>query len=182
MRFRPGAGPLFLGLPAVDLRDQQIELALAWPAAEQLSERLACVTDLRSAAALLEEHLEGRLGAVAPPDALVEAAATSWSRGLPVSPGAFAARAGITERQAHRRFVQAVGYGPKFLQRVLRFQAFLAAASSSPAARLGELGAAVGYADQAHLTRETRSLAGRTPRELRANRVRNVQDSHPPPT
>jgi AraC-like DNA-binding protein len=36
----------------------------------------------------------------------------------------------------------------------------------------------VGYADQAHLSREARILAGRTPAELRAPRVRvrNVQD------
>ena len=74
------------------------------------------------------------------------------------------AQLGVSERQLRRRFADAVGYGPKTLARVLRFQRFLAlAATGDDLARLA-LGA--GYADQAHLTRETRRLAGRTPREL----------------
>jgi AraC-like DNA-binding protein len=125
---------------------------------------------------VLEGALRRRLPTVGPPDPLVEALAGDWR-----TPAAtLAAGAGITERQVHRRFVEAVGYGPKFLQRVLRFQAFLAAAASLPGARLGELAASAGYADQPHLTREARALAGLTPAELRANRVRNVQDSGRP--
>jgi len=71
---------------------------------------------------------------------------------------------GVSDRQLRRRFADAVGYAPKTLARVLRFQRFLAlAATGDDLARLA-LGA--GYSDQAHLTRETRRLAGRTPREL----------------
>ena len=35
---------------------------------------------------------------------------------------------GVSERQLRRRFADAVGYGPKTLARVLRFQRFLALA------------------------------------------------------
>jgi transcriptional regulator GlxA family with amidase domain len=86
--------------------------------------------------------------------------------------------AAVTERQLHRRFVHAVGYGPRLLQRVLRLQAFLALCGS-PRLGLAELAVRAGYADQSHLSRDTRELAGRTPAELRASRthVRNVQDS-----
>ena len=35
---------------------------------------------------------------------------------------------GVSERQLRRRFAEAVGYGPKTLARVLRFQRFLDAA------------------------------------------------------
>jgi AraC-like DNA-binding protein len=71
---------------------------------------------------------------------------------------------GLSERQLRRRFADAVGYGPKTLARVLRFQRFLALAR--PGDDLARLALSAGYADQAHLTRETRRLAGRTPREL----------------
>jgi AraC-like DNA-binding protein len=94
------------------------------------------------------------------------------------------AELGISERQLRRRFADAVGYGPKTLARILRFQRFLALAADEaaqggsgapvasyrwappPRVDLAGLAFAAGYADQAHLTRECRRLAGRTPAEL----------------
>ena len=80
---------------------------------------------------------------------------------------------GIGERQLRRRFDDAVGYGPKTLQRVLRFQRFLALAEAerAPGAAdpdLAQLAFAAGYADQAHLTRECTRLAGLPPAALLA--------------
>ncbi|MGH2687373.1 MAG: DUF6597 domain-containing transcriptional factor, partial [Actinomycetota bacterium] len=74
---------------------------------------------------------------------------------------------GIGERHLRRRFAAAVGYPPKTLQRILRFQRFLtlaraAAGGPRPVDRpggLAGLAAAAGYADQAHLTRECSRLA-----------------------
>ena len=60
----------------------------------------------------------------------------------------------------------AVGYGPKTLERVLRFRRFLDLAAREPAAGLAGLAAAAGYADQAHLTRECGRLAGAPPGRL----------------
>ena len=61
---------------------------------------------------------------------------------------------GVSERQLRRRFADAVGYGPKTLARVLRFQRFLAL-GRRPAATWRAWRCGAGYADQAHLTRET---------------------------
>ena len=65
-------------------------------------------------------------------------------------------RVGLGERQLRRRFADAVGYGPKTLQRVLRFQRFLALARGTRATAgggdLARLALQTGYADQAHLT------------------------------
>jgi AraC-like DNA-binding protein len=71
-----------------------------------------------------------------------------------------------------------VGYGPKVLDRVLRFRRFLHLIESParPVGGIAGLAAAAGYADQSHLTRECARLAGTTPRRLMA--VRSVQDGN----
>ena len=57
-----------------------------------------------------------------------------------------------------RRSNAAFGYGPKTLARVFRMQRAVGLArSGSPFATVS---AEVGYADQAHLAREVRALAG----------------------
>jgi transcriptional regulator GlxA family with amidase domain len=69
-----------------------------------------------------------------------------------------------------RRFHDAVGYGPKTLQRVLRLRRFLALAEATAAPDLARAAAEAGYADQAHLTNECGELAGLTPAALLAAR------------
>jgi AraC-like DNA-binding protein len=65
---------------------------------------------------------------------------------------------GIGERALHRRCRAAFGYGPKTAQRVLRFHRAVALARAGhPFARAA---AETGYADQAHLARDVRALAG----------------------
>jgi AraC-like DNA-binding protein len=70
---------------------------------------------------------------------------------------------------SHRRFLtlfeEATGIAPKRFTRVLRFRRTLEAFQRGEVGRegLGALAAALGYADQAHLTREFREHAGITP-------------------
>jgi methylphosphotriester-DNA--protein-cysteine methyltransferase len=76
---------------------------------------------------------------------------------------------GWSPREVRRRFVAASGFGPKVMQRMLRFQRtlFLADGGLDPADRsLSRLACASGYADQAHMSREFRTLAGGTPNDL----------------
>jgi len=84
-----------------------------------------------------------------------------------------AAEVGLSERQFRRGCQAAAGYGPKTLQRVLRFQRFvrLLDAPSGPP-DLACAAARAGYADQAHLTRECSALSGLTPAALA--RVRRI--------
>ncbi|NGO71435.1 helix-turn-helix transcriptional regulator, partial [Streptomyces boncukensis] len=65
---------------------------------------------------------------------------------------------GLSERQLHRRCLHAFGYGAKTLDRVLRMRRALALAEGGTP--LSETAVRAGYADQAHLAREVRSLAG----------------------
>lgn len=77
---------------------------------------------------------------------------------------AVAAELGLGERQLHRRSRHLFGYGPKTLARILRLRRALALAyAGMPAV---EVAARAGYADQSHLSREVRSLAG-VPRRAR---------------
>jgi AraC-like DNA-binding protein len=74
---------------------------------------------------------------------------------------------GISERQLHRRFSAAIGYGPKRFQSVLRFQRLLKIARARGAEQnLADLAARAGYADQAHMTRDVHRLANLRPTEL----------------
>jgi AraC-like DNA-binding protein len=78
---------------------------------------------------------------------------------------ALAGAAGISERHARRRFLRAVGYGLKSFQRIARLRrlrewAALPGLGSRP---LAQVAYDLGYADQAHLTREITALAGMSP-------------------
>jgi AraC-like DNA-binding protein len=86
---------------------------------------------------------------------------------------ALAVALGISDRQLRRRFHEAVGYGPKTLDRVLRLQRLVARAPAviSGDEDLARVAADLGYADQAHLTRDCRRLTGMTPTALAAGRA-----------
>jgi AraC-like DNA-binding protein len=100
------------------------------------------------------------------PDPAVTDAATRL-RDPSVHAEDIAARAGLSERQFRRRCHAAAGYGPKTLQRILRFQRFVRlidAAAETP--DLAAAAARAGYADQPHLTRECQALSGCSPATL----------------
>jgi AraC-like DNA-binding protein len=176
IRFRVGAAGSALGVSARELLDGSFALDEVWGAAgAELAERLDAAPHAEAAAAVLATAVARRLP---PPDAIdpiVRAAAIGVAR--PRTPvEALGASLGIGERQLRRRFGDAVGYGPKTLQRVLRFQRFLALAQppagpvrpEREAPDLARLAFEAGYADQAHLTRECRRLAGLPPAALLA--------------
>ena len=75
-------------------------------------------------------------------------------------------RLDASERTIRRLCHDAFGYGPKRLERVLRFQRFLRLVRTSGPSGLASLAFEAGYADQAHLTRETGEIAGLTPRTI----------------
>jgi len=171
IRFRPGLAPTMLGLPATELLDGRVGLDHLWGGASgRLAEQLDAAVDPRAAMTVLERELLRRLPDAAPVDRLAEGVVAELGAG-PRSPvvSGLAATLGSSERQLHRRCLDAFGYGPKMLDRVLRFQRFLAMvrrAAPAGEAGLSRLAADAGYADQAHLTRECRALSGLPPRQL----------------
>ncbi|MFD3721862.1 helix-turn-helix domain-containing protein [Streptomyces sp. NPDC058674] len=157
IRLAPGTAPTLLGVPAHVLRDRRVELADLWPAREV--RRLAgLVEGYGDPRAGLEALAARRAAAAGPPDPLAAEVAARLRAGQPVA--GIAAAVGLGERQLHRRSLDAFGYGPRTLGRVLRLRRALALARSGM--RYAEVAAVAGYADQAHLSREVRTLAGTT--------------------
>jgi AraC-like DNA-binding protein len=161
-RFRPGAGGPALGWPLADLRDQRIDLAELMPG---LADRLPADSTPDEALTTVTALAAG-LVAAAPPDKLVMMATRLLASGQ-TSVTDLGPALAVSERQLRRRFDLAVGYGPKTMQRILRFRRVLRQLAAEPgAADLASLAVRAGYADQAHLTRETTRLAGLPPAAL----------------
>ncbi len=167
VRFAPGAGGPALHQPLDALQDQRVPLDDVMAGAAR-----GVDGDLPPAVAL--ERLVGAARSMVlagPPDRTVQGASR-----LLADPRTSVADAcdkvGLSERQLRRRCRQSVGYGPKTLQRILRFRRFVAWTTAGPRSGtdrgLAGIAAAAGYADQAHLTRECRDLAGMTPTALMA--------------
>ncbi|MER7464177.1 helix-turn-helix domain-containing protein [Streptomyces sp. NPDC097981] len=158
LRFAPGTAPALLGVPAHELRDRRVELADLWPGPQVrgLAERMAAYED---PGAGLERLARARAARSAPSDPLAARVAAGLRAGESVA--AVAAAVGLGARQLHRRSLDAFGYGPRTLGRVLRLQRALALARRGLAQ--AEVAYRAGYADQAHFAREVRALAGTTP-------------------
>lgn len=169
--FRPGAAPAILGIPADELRDLRVPLAAVWADdAERLEARLDHAESPSARLQLIVDELRRRLPRAERPDALVAAAVARLHGPGRRRVSALSDELGISERQLRRRFHAAVGYGPKTLARVLRFQRMLALARQRRSRDLGRLAMDAGYADQAHMTAECTRLAGAPPARLLAER------------
>jgi AraC-like DNA-binding protein len=171
VRFAPGAAGPALGLPMSELLNQRVDAAdlgtgPGTALARALPGSLAPARALDTLA-----RMAGALTADRPADPMAAHAAR-----LLRHPGAkaegIAGRLEISERQLRRRCQAAVGYGPATLRRVLRFRRFVSwADAGAPGGDLASAAARLGYADQAHLTRECTRLAGLTPAALVAARL-----------
>ncbi|MFF9850383.1 helix-turn-helix domain-containing protein [Streptomyces litmocidini] len=157
VRFAPGDAPGFLGVPAHELRDRRVALGELWggAAARRLGER---ITEAADPAAALEDLVLRRAARGPGPDPLLRAVVARLAAGRPVAETAEAV--GLGARQLHRRSLDAFGYAPKTLARVLRLQRALALVRAG--VPFAEAALRAGCADQAHLARETRALAGTT--------------------
>ena len=181
MRFRPGlAGPI-LAPQASELVDRQVDVEDLWGRdAAPLVARLAEAASRRGAMRLLEEAVARRIAAATAPDPLVMTTVGRLQPWRPSGVGERTADLFISPRQLRRRFVAALGYGPKTFQRILRFQGFLALVQGDSDRRVGltRLAQRAGYADQAHLTRECAVLTGLTPRAFLAETWRSCGSNH----
>lgn len=168
-----------------DLVDQRLSLELWGRSAERLVEVMARAATPDRALMALQDHLVQEFRRAAHVDLLVREAVNAlmpWQR---VNIDALATHLALSASQLRRRCLQTVEVSPKVLQRMLRFQGFLALAQAGATAS-GQRGADgvaglavdVGYADQAHLSRECLRLTGLTPSRLLGGTVDRCACGH----
>lgn len=166
VRLSPTSALAVLGVPPSALLDLEVEANAVWRASTAaLDDALASASSPLVAAALVEREVARRLVDAPELDPVATEATRRLGPGGASEVKALARELDMSARQLRRRVEAATGLGPKSLHRVLRFQRFLALASSvdRPTSQLARLAAEAGYADQSHLTREALRLEGLTP-------------------
>jgi AraC-like DNA-binding protein len=171
--FTPLGAYRFFGLPMRELAAQTVALEQVG-AFDDLLERLYDAPGWAARFALLDRFVRARLAAARPPSSSI---AWAW-RQLAASSGrvrvgALAREIGWSRKHLAQRFSLEVGAGPKTVGRILRFAGARRSIDAGVAARRMDwagLAFEWGYADQAHLIREFRAMAGVTP----ADYVRDV--------
>jgi AraC-like DNA-binding protein len=160
---RPGAAGLLLGAPAGVFTGAHWALADVWgaTAVDCLRSRLAETVSPARRLDLLEGALLDRMAGMRRIDPRIAHALVRFRQAAPV--GAVAAECGASHRHFTQLFREAVGLTPKAWCRVQRFGRALDRLAAEPAISSADLAAAEGYADQAHFTREFRTLAGLSP-------------------
>jgi len=179
VRLRPGATTALLGIPADSIVDDRIGLEdLCGRQATRLAEQLGELDSPEEAPTLLARLLELRARdapAIDPVIACLTHELQPWHR---TRIDDLARDLFLSSRQLRRRCLTALGYGPKTLQRLLRFQGFLALSHFHQAGSVARLAIELGYTDQAHLTRESVELAGLAPRRLLSETARSCGANH----
>jgi AraC-like DNA-binding protein len=174
IRLWPGAARACLQVDPRELVNRSIPLAGLIPS---LSSRLEALAGgdvgVGQWAGMLDQHLPEHLD-TAELDARVGLAVDIvLDRKGAVRVTELADLAGLSARQLRRLFRGAVGLPPKELARIVRLRSALIDAVLEDAS-LGQVAYEMGYADQAHMARDFRSLMGKAPLESQ-NDLRSVE-------
>ena len=164
VRFAPGGAVAFLSLAPHEVRDTAPSLA---DAASSLSgtvaERLAAAPP-GAEASVLDIALGARLTQARrlTDHRVLASVRAARAAKKPVRVDVLTSLTGLGARQLERTFRDEVGFGPKTLCRLVRFQRVVRAIEPSMRPSWARLAAQHGYADQSHLAREFREFAGTT--------------------
>jgi AraC-like DNA-binding protein len=173
LRFQPGALARWLRVPASELIGARVRLEHFWGSeAQSIGDWVSEGRSVTEVAARLETVLAQRASTIDADDSLPGNLFRLIEAHDPLDGDLIRrlmAQTGMSERTLRRRSHEIFGYGPKMLDRILRFQRFMQLARAEVrTAGLAAIAAEAGYSDQAHLTRETRELAGFTPSAMLA--------------
>ncbi|AEW99475.1 AraC family transcriptional regulator [Streptantibioticus cattleyicolor] len=163
----PSAFALF-GVGMGELANTHLPLAdLVGRRAAVLAEQLALCPTWRARFTVLDRTLTRWLSAGPVPDGTLVRAwqRIATSRGG-TGIGRIADELGCSRRHLEKKFAEQVGLSPKTVARVWRFQHAAHLLLAAPGRPWADIAHACGYTDQAHLNRDFRLLAGRTPTQL----------------
>lgn len=171
----PAGSRALFGLPSGELAATTVNLdELVGRTALELSDRLRSTSDWERRFDVLQEvFLEACRDEPAPePRAELSWA---WRRLCETAGGVgvaeLAREVGWSRRHLSERFRAEFGLPPKVAARILRFEQAVSLLKRRPRTKLADLAADLGYADQAHLTREWHALAGCSPRQWMAEEL-----------
>lgn len=166
--FRPGAAGAVLGVAAEALTDRHVRLEELWGTrARDLREQLVASPDPAAMFRLLEQSL---MRCIQRPLLMHPAVAQALVHEAPWSSRWTAQvrqASGYSPRHFIALFRGAVGLSPKHYQRIQRFNQVARQVADAAGTNLADAAGGGGYADQAHLSREFRALAGVTPTHYR---------------
>jgi AraC-like DNA-binding protein len=173
-----------LGLPAGELAEQSVRLEeVLGPRATALHDELESSDDWQERFAAVERVLLAALAAPRRPSSVAPEVGQAWRRivgtGGRARVDSVAREVGWSTRHLQSQFRGELGLTPKTVARLARFERSVVAARDVRRSLAG-VAAECGYADQAHLAREWRELAGLPPSRWRAeDALAFVQDEAP---
>ncbi len=182
VRFRPEALSAWLRVGGGELLDRSFALGeLPAPLDRTLAEQLAGARGSGSRLAVLRRHLALASSRVGFDRRIAAAVDMALAHGQ-ARPAAIADAVGMSYRQLSRLFQERVGFGPKPLVRLGRFQRVLRALEAPGHRSVASVAVRAGYFDQAHLARDFRLFAGVAParylreaRELTKNFIADLK-------
>ncbi|RVC75045.1 AraC family transcriptional regulator [Mesorhizobium sp. M4A.F.Ca.ET.022.05.2.1] len=167
INFPPLGARRFFGLPMSELTDRMVGLDnVLGLEGIALRERLGNARDWSTRFAIAEGFVAARLA-----EAKWMSAEVAWAYRRVIGSGGrtrisvLADELGWSRKHLATKFSDAIGIGPKTLSRIVRFNRALSLSKQQEDDWAG-IAADCGYADQAHLVREFRQLAGETPTAL----------------
>ncbi|ANY08399.1 helix-turn-helix domain-containing protein [Pseudonocardia sp. HH130630-07] len=163
---------VLLGLPAAELAADVVDLPALLPGVGPLLDRLHAARTWPQRCALLDAELcrmaAARRGGPAPAPEIGRAWDLLVASGGMLRVADLAADVGWSARHLGERLRRETGLGTKTAARVIRFERACALLRTPVAPPLGQVAATCGYADQQHLARDFRDLAGTTALAWRA--------------
>ena len=166
--FAPLGAYRFFGAPMHQLAHTTTAFGdIVGSAAEHLLSRLYEAPTWAERFSLLDVCIAERMAqARALPEAVVWAYRQLEGSHGAMSVSGLAAEIGWSRKRLLRGFREHVGLPAKTLARVFRFHCAMEMFEGAERVRLSDVAAYSGYADQSHMSREFRELAGWSPREL----------------
>jgi AraC-like DNA-binding protein len=166
-RLQPGFARA-LGIPAAQLLNASASAAELWGSAvERRFERVSDASGTASQLLALEQVFTEREIHADGVDPVVHSAIKTIAADPTLPIDELSRELAISNRQLQRKFVAAVGYGPKLFQSILRFQRLLKLTRAGGVqGNLARFAAEAGYTDQSHMSREVQRFSGKTPKTL----------------
>lgn len=164
LRFKPGFGGYFLGVPLATIAGKAHSGDEALALAPQLNSLCAAAPDVATLIGRLEVFFEG-YDAPQISNSLLGVIDDMHLSGGRATVKTLAQNNGITERTLHRLFKKYVGLSPKSFASVLRFHRALRLITRN-GLKIGQAALEAGFSDQAHMTRDFKRHGGFTPNNI----------------